>query len=316
MSTDFGGADARRRRRTQSGEVTEPTERPRLIRARTERAHGRRPRGPRFHRLLRGVYLSGAEEAGLAHHCAAALVIAPPDAVVTGVTALWLHGVEVGDSGPIRLATATKLRIRTVGVRLARLARLPSAAGRIAVPAAAWSSACLDLDLADAVAAADRLLRLGRLSMKELRAAADGMTGPGCRTARRAAGLVRTNVASLRESRLRMLFVLAGLPEPRCNIAVGDSVRRIAEVDLLYDPYRLAVEYEGDHHRTDGWPWSVDIERAESLAAAGYTLIRVTAARMLDPRALAQIVHTHLRDRGYPGPPPTFTPEWCSIFEA
>lgn len=72
------------------------------------------------------------------------------------------------------------------------------------------------------------------------------------------------------------MLVLAGLPEPRCNVAVGDAERRIAEVDLLYDPYRLVVEYEGEQHRTDGWQWSVDIERAEALAAAGYTLIRVT----------------------------------------
>lgn len=274
-----------------------------------------RPRGRRFQRVLRGVYLPAAEELTLAHRCAAALMITPADAIVTGVTALWLHGVEVGDAEPIRLATATTLRCRAAGVRLARVKERPVAIGRVAVPGAAWRAACVELDLVDAVTAADRLLRLGRISVPALAQIAEAATGRGCRTVRRAAGLARRDVASPRESGLRLLLVLAGLPEPRCNVAVGDSERRIAEVDLLYDTYRLVVEYEGDHHRTDGWQWSVDIERAESLAAAGYTLIRVTAARMARPRDLVQTVFNHLRARGYCGPEPSFTAEWCSLFE-
>ncbi len=98
------------------------------------------------------------------------------------------------------------------------------------------------------------------------------------------------------------MLVLAGLPEPRCNVSVGDEERRIAEVDLLYDSYRLVIEYEGEQHRTDGWQWSVDIERAEALAAAGYTLIRVTAARMLNPRALPATIFDHLRAPRLPRP--------------
>jgi hypothetical protein len=156
---------------------------------------------------------------------------------------------------------------------------------------------------------------MGRLKINDLAQVATAATGRGCRTARRAAGLARGNVASPRETMTRLLLVLAGLPEPRCNVSVGDAIRRIAEVDLLYDAYRIAVEYEGDHHRTDRWQWSVDIERAEALAAAGYAVIRVTAARMLHPRALALTVYQYLRDRGYRGPAPNFNQEWRSLFE-
>ncbi|WP_152364822.1 hypothetical protein [Microlunatus speluncae] len=289
--------------------------RARLVLASRERAAGRRTRGRRLQRLLRGVYLRADQEPELTHLCAAAVVMAPADAVVVGVTALWLHGVEVGSAKPVRLATATSLRRRTAGIRLSRVGRLPRARNRVAVPAEAWVSACGELALVDAVVAADWLLWSSRITPAELAESAASASGRGARIARRAAGLARRNVASPKETELRLLLVLAGLPEPRCNVAVGDAGRRIAEVDLYYEAYRVVVEYEGDHHRTDGWQWSVDIERYEALIAAGYVVVRVTAARMSQPRALLCAVLARLRDRGYDGPPPTFTAEWRDLFE-
>ena len=42
----------------------------------------------------------------------------------------------------------------------------------------------------------------------------------GCRLARRAASLAREGVDSPQETRLRLLLVLAGLPEPRVNLII------------------------------------------------------------------------------------------------
>ncbi|GAB3760234.1 hypothetical protein [Microlunatus parietis] len=287
----------------------------RALLARWEKVHGRRPRGLRYQRVLRGVYLPADAEPTLADRCAAALLIAPADAVITGVTALQLHGITVGNTSPIRLASATALRRRTAGISLSRTRTLPEQSRRVARPVAAWVDACRELDLVEAVAAADWLVRLGRATGPDLVAAADAASGRGCRTARRAAQLTRSTARSPKESELRLLLTLAGLPEPRCNVSVGDDVHRIAEVDLLYDDFRVAVEYEGDQHRTDGWQWSVDIERMEELIAAGYAVIRVTAARMRDPRGLVHIVHDHLRRRGYAGPAPHFPSEWSQLFD-
>ncbi|BCO50272.1 hypothetical protein MINTM003_07130 [Mycobacterium paraintracellulare] len=39
---------------------------------------------------------------------------------------------------------------------------------------------------------------------------------------------------------------------------------------------KLAVEYEGDHHRTDQRQFNKDIRRAETLAEIGWTVVRVT----------------------------------------
>ena len=46
------------------------------------------------------------------------------------------------------------------------------------------------------------------------------MEGRGCRLARRAASLAREGVDSPQETRLRLLLVLAGLPEPRVNVII------------------------------------------------------------------------------------------------
>lgn len=51
------------------------------------------------------------------------------------------------------------------------------------------------------------------------------------------------------ETWLRLLIVVAGLPEPVTNLNVHDaSGRWIARPDLLYPAYRVAIEYDGYHH--------------------------------------------------------------------
>ncbi|GAB3753492.1 endonuclease domain-containing protein [Microlunatus parietis] len=291
---------------------------PRLLTVQCARRYGltvRQFRAPRFRRLSHGVYLSGPEAATLTERAAAALLALPKDAVITGVTALWMHGVEIGSPMPIRAATGTGGRTVREGIRLARVRRLPESHRRLARPAPAWLAANAELDLVQSVAAADRLIRLGRVSQSELVAGADAWSGRGCLLARRAARLTRSGVDSPRESTLRLLMVLAGLPEPRCNPMIGTRDAPIGHFDLVLDDYRVVVEYDGDHHRTDPLQWSRDIARHEAAAAAGYAVIRVTNGRMAHPREIAATVHARLAERGYQGPEPDFTREWQALFE-
>lgn len=46
---------------------------------------------------------------------------------------------------------------------------------------------------------------------------------------------------------------------------------------LAYPDLRIAIEYEGDHHRTDRIQWSHDIERERWVCQEGWDYIRVTA---------------------------------------
>ena len=83
---------------------------------------------------------------------------------------------------------------------------------------------------------------------------------------------------SPKETWLRMLVVRAGFPRPRTQIAVRSSVSgRQYFLDLGWEELRLALEYDGDHHRTERSQFARDIVRLEELAASGWTVLRVAA---------------------------------------
>lgn len=98
----------------------------------------------------------------------------------------------------------------------------------------------------------------------------------GIRAARRALTDVRTGVFSPRETRLRMLLIGAGLPEPACDVEVlDDRGRRIGWFDLGYEAFKVLVEYDGDQHRTSRVQYEKDMRRYELAAEAGWITIRV-----------------------------------------
>jgi hypothetical protein len=126
---------------------------------------------------------------------------------------------------------------------------------------------------------------------------------------------VRERVDSPRETRLRLCLVLAGLPEPECNVRVGTAEFPIGRGDLVYLQFKVIIEYEGDQHRTDVRQWNIDIQRQEDFAAAGWNVIRVTAHGMRRPRSVVHRVLGALRKAGFDGPGPSFSAEWCRLFE-
>jgi hypothetical protein len=254
-------------------------------------------------------------EPDLTHVVGAHLATLDPRVVADGVTALQLHGVDIGSRDLIRLCAPADRDIRRRNVRVRRLSVVPPSVGRVLTPPAAWAAAAVELDLVDLVVAGDWLVRLSRTTPEELQAYASGLRGRHCQSVRHAAGLVRASVDSPPESRLRMCLVLAGLPEPVCNLALGDEHFFIAQPDLAYLLYRLLLEYEGDHHRTDARQWDRDIERTRLLAKEGFTVERVTKQRLRRPRALVTEIHEALVSGGYDGPPPVFSPAWLAHFE-
>lgn len=77
---------------------------------------------------------------------------------------------------------------------------------------------------------------------------------------------------------MRLLLIDAGYPRPRTQIPVYGCYRElIACLDMGWEELKLAVEYEGDHHRTDRRQFAKDMRRAESLAQLGWAVVRVTA---------------------------------------
>jgi very-short-patch-repair endonuclease len=83
---------------------------------------------------------------------------------------------------------------------------------------------------------------------------------------------------SPRETWLRLLLIRAGFPVPQTQIPVYDEYGAlVAVLDMGWENIRLAVEYEGDHHRTDRRQFNKDIRRADAIAELGWIHVRVTA---------------------------------------
>jgi hypothetical protein len=114
-----------------------------------------------------------------------------------------------------------------------------------------------------AVPAIDALARATRLKMADLELLADRYRGRnGIRRARATLQLVDAGAESPRETWLRLLIVRAGLPRPHTQIPVLDEYHQlIARVDMGWEDWKIAVEYDGDHHWTGRRQMARDIRR-------------------------------------------------------
>jgi very-short-patch-repair endonuclease len=77
---------------------------------------------------------------------------------------------------------------------------------------------------------------------------------------------------------LRLILVNAGLPRPQTQIPVRDEFGAvIAYLDMGWENPKVAVEYDGDQHRSDRSQYNWDIRRLEILQRLGWIVIRVVA---------------------------------------
>ncbi len=130
----------------------------------------------------------------------------------------------------------------------------------------------------EAVAMIDSLARATRLKIADVELLAEGSKGRrGIRQARTALALVDPGAQSPRETWLRLLLIEAGYPRPQTQIPVhGEYGELVAVLDMGWEDIKLALEYEGDHHRSDRRQFRRDIGRFEALPELGWIAIRVT----------------------------------------
>ncbi|ORW30880.1 hypothetical protein AWB91_18055 [Mycobacterium paraense] len=140
----------------------------------------------------------------------------------------------------------------------------------------AFDLACRN-PVGSAVAAVDALARATGLKVADAELVADRYKGHrNIRRARRALDLVDAGAQSPRETWLRLLVIEAGYPRPETQIPVyGEYGELVAVVDMGWESVKIALEYEGEHHRTDRRQLRRDIERYEALDEMGWVIIRV-----------------------------------------
>jgi very-short-patch-repair endonuclease len=89
--------------------------------------------------------------------------------------------------------------------------------------------------------------------------------------------LVDAGAQSPKESWVRLLIIKDGLPAPRTQIPVFSEHRVVAYLDMGWEALKVAVEYDGDQHRTLRAQYVKDIRRMEMLAELGWIIVRVVA---------------------------------------
>jgi hypothetical protein len=153
---------------------------------------------------------------------------------------------------------------------------------RVTTVARTWLDQAAQLDLVEVVVLGDAVLRRGLTSRDQLHAAVTSWSGrPGATVLRRALPLLEPRTDSPMETRLRLLLVLAGLPVPVSGLDVVVDGVWLARPDLSYPELRIAIEYDGDHHRVDRRQWQSDIARRRMLEDQGWTLLVFTADDVL-----------------------------------
>jgi len=131
----------------------------------------------------------------------------------------------------------------------------------------------------------------------------------GVRQCQTALSLMDGGARSPKESWLRLVspasgrcpHVDAGLPRPVTQIEVRDSYGcPLAYLDMGWDGPMVAVEYDGDQHRSDRTQYVKDIRRLQLVEDLGWRVVRVVNEDR--PGLILKRVHAALAARGVPTP--------------
>ncbi|MFC4012427.1 DUF559 domain-containing protein [Nonomuraea purpurea] len=116
--------------------------------------------------------------------------------------------------------------------------------------------------------------------------------------------LVDRGARSPRESWLRIILIEGGLPRPATQIRVNLDDDRSAYLDLGWEEFKVAVEYDGRAHHTSPIDQQYDADRRDELRRHGWRVIAVR--RNVIPCQIADLLHhvaSALIERGWqPGP--------------
>lgn len=264
--------------------------------------------GPKFQRLFRGGYAKADTKVTHRDKLSLALRALPAARFGSHQSAAICLGGVVPESSDVHLGTFQRRRATSHGLRLHFFTHTPEIIWFQGTPITTAAQTFLNLarplELIDLLVLGDSLVHQGSVTPEALRRFCNERSADGVGRAREAAALVRAGVESPNESRLRLLVVSANLPEPTVNLPVFDGAgRMVRRLDLGYEDYKIAVEYDGRHHIDRQDQWRADLARREELERAGWRFVIVTAADLFrDPAGVIHRIALALRDAGCPVP--------------
>jgi very-short-patch-repair endonuclease len=249
-------------------------------------------------RVFRGTYVRGGDPSDLQVRAAAAQLVLPEQAWVADRFLLWLLGIDVLPPGaPVLEAVVPRLAVvpRRTGMRLRECLVPPHDQDllgelRILRPLRATADLLRLLPDAERLVVADAVLRSG-VPVDALRSELVRHRGlRGVRFAHATLGRADARAESPPESRLRHVLLEGGLDVVPQHDVHGADGRWIARVDLAIPALKIAIEYDGRevHERAD--VFVNDRRRQNALVAAGWTVLRFSAADLRNPSLVLRAV--------------------------
>jgi hypothetical protein len=268
--------------------------------------------GP-WRRLQQGIVLLRDAPPSRAQRIQAALTVAGPEAVVTGVDALALHGLGGARlDGPVHVLVPPRRHSRLVdGVFFDRTSALPVAQLRARFPVAPLPRAAIDTcrraPSADHVRALlTSVIREAQVSPATLREELDKSATRGTALPRRILAELDDGVRSLAQGWAKRLIRRTGLPMPRWRVPVtSETGAHLATPDAWWDEVGLAWEVDSYAFDLSPTDYAAALCRATHLTAAGIVVVHTPPAQLRDAPAevadLLRAAHTQAASR--PRPP-------------
>ncbi|WP_433390039.1 DUF559 domain-containing protein [Micromonospora sp. KLBMP9576] len=269
-------------------------------------------RGPSWCRLLPDIYvhIDGYREDDHRMWCDAAALTLPAGAAISGLSAAFLWGVDLlPRASPVSVALPSAARRRsTQRVSVNQLSLSAREITRFAgLPVTTGVRTAFDLgrqlSRTDALVAVDALLHRRVVKPPALSGYLDTHNGwPGTAQLREVLALAEPLSESPMETRVRLVLHDAGLPPLTAQHDVHGIRPQpgrvlLGRVDLAYPRWRIAIEYEGDHHRERSH-FQRDVARLNALRAAGWLVLRFTADDVLrHPDRIVRLVVDAIHER-------------------
>jgi very-short-patch-repair endonuclease len=236
-----------------------------------------------YQRVYPDVYAPKGLGLNLADRAEAAWLWSHREGVIAGATASGLYGADfVNDTDPIELVWPNHRA--PAGIKTRHDLVLPGEVGTVAgLPVTTPERTAFDLARRGAVwqAVARLDAHVRAIEYKDADVTDMCRHHPHARWIRRVEQVlahVDAGAESPKESWLRIVLVEGGYPRPQTQIPVpGPYGEPLYRLDMGWPELMIAVEYDGEQHRTDPGRYRRDIKRSEYLQRTGWTSLRVVA---------------------------------------
>lgn len=254
--------------------------------------------------LFRGVYMPKGAKPTLHDRTLGAWLTSARTGVITGAAASALHGSDwIGPAEPIEMLLDRRRTQKGLILRAERYAddEVCDIDGmRVTTPArTAFDLGRHQTPRSTALARLDALMRVAPYSLDDVVSimARYGAVR-GVSQLRELLPLVDPGAASPTESWWRLFLLDNGFPLPETQLPVfGDDGAPFAYLDMGWRDLKLALEYDGDQHRTDRAQYVRDLRRLPRVERRGWHVVRTIAEDR--PRdVLRQLYEAWLRRGG------------------